>query len=79
MENTLRKHITLPKATYEFLSSYQRQAGLANFSATIEAAADALKQQSLRAAYDEFASDFANSPTMQKEAEGWLNLPMDDK
>jgi hypothetical protein len=47
METTLRKHITLLKSTYQFLEDYQRRQHLPNFSAAIEAAAQALKQQSL--------------------------------
>jgi predicted KAP-like P-loop ATPase len=79
MESTLRKHITLPKSAYDFLEDYQQQKGLPNFSATIEAAVAALKQQSLIAGYEQFATDYATSKDMQKEAESWLELPMEDK
>ncbi len=78
MESTLRKHITLPKSAYDFLLEYQRHRGLANFSATIEAAVEALRQQSLITEYRQFASDYANSEEMQEEAETWLALPMED-
>ena len=78
MESTLRKHITLPKSTYDFLTDYQRRENLSNFSATIEAAAEALKKQSLIAGYEQFAADYAASETMQKEAEAWLDKPMED-
>lgn len=79
MESTSRRHITLPKSTYEFLEDYQRREGLPNFSATIEAAVNALKKQSVVAGYEQFAADYAASKTMQKEADTWLDLPMEDK
>ena len=79
MEPTLRKHITLPKSAYDFLTDYQRREGLANFSATVEAAIDALKRQSLAAGYEQFAADYEASEEMQKEAETWLNLPMEER
>jgi hypothetical protein len=79
MESTLRRHITLPKSTYEFLEEYQRREKLPNFSATIEAAVNALKQQSLIAGYEQFATDYAASKKMQKEAESWLEQPMEEK
>ena len=77
MENTLRKHITLPKATYDFLEAYQEKQGLANFSATVEAAVEALRQQTLVAEYKQFAEDYAASPDMRREAESWLSLPLE--
>jgi hypothetical protein len=79
MESTLRKHITLPRSTYEFLEDYQRREGLPNFSATIEAAVNALRQQNIIAGYDQFAADYAASKNMQKEADAWLDLPMEEK
>lgn len=79
METTLRKHITLPKTVYDFLAEYQRREGLANFSATIEAAVEALKKQSLIAGYEQFAADYAASTAMQQEAETWLKVPMEDR
>lgn len=79
MESTLRKHITLPKSAYEFLEDYQRREGLPNFSASVEAAVNALKQQSLVTGYKQFASDYAASKDMQKEAEDWLEQPMEEK
>jgi hypothetical protein len=79
MESTLRKHITLPKATLDFLEDYQQQQGLPNFSATIEAAANALKKQSVIAGYEQFAADYAVSNDMKKEAEVWLEHPMEEK
>ena len=77
METTLRKHVTLPKATYDFLESYRRKQGLANFSATVEAAAEALKQQTLVGEYKQFADDYTASQEMQREAESWLSLPIE--
>jgi hypothetical protein len=79
MESTLRKHITLPKSAYEFLEDYQRREGLPNFSASVEAAVNALKQQSLVAGYQQFTSDYAASKNMQKEAKDWLEQPMEEK
>lgn len=79
MESTLRKHITLPKSAYEFLEDYQRREGLPNFSASVEAAVNALKRQSLVTGYRQFAADYAGSKEMQKEAEGWLEQPMEEK
>lgn len=79
MESTFRKHITLPKSTYDFLADYQRREGLANFSATIEVAVEALKKQSLIAGYEQFAADYAASEAMQEEAEAWLDRPMEER
>ncbi|MGL4611516.1 MAG: hypothetical protein ACRCYY_17855 [Trueperaceae bacterium] len=79
MESTLRKHITLPKSDYKFLEDYQRREGLPNFSASIEAAVNALKQQSLITGYKQFATDYAASKDMQKEASSWLEQPMEEK
>jgi hypothetical protein len=79
MESTLRKHITLPKSAYEFLENYQQREGLPNFSATIEAAVNALKKQSVIAGYEKFAADYATSKKMQQEAQEWLELPMEDR
>ena len=78
MEPTLRKHITLPKSTYDFLADYQRRENL-SFSATIEAAVEALKKQNLVAGYEQFAEDYAASEEMQKEAAAWLDKPMEDR
>ena len=78
MEPTLRKHITLPKSTYDFLTEYQRREKLSNFSATIEAAVEALKKQSLISGYEQFAADYAASEKMQAEAEAWLDKPMEE-
>ena len=72
MNATLRKHITLSKPICDFLENYQRREGLPNFSATIEAAAKALQQQSLIDGYEQFAVDYAASKEMQKEAKDWL-------
>jgi hypothetical protein len=79
MNNTQRRHIILPTSTLEFLEDYQRRQGLPNFSATIEAAVHALKRQSIIAGYDQFAADYATSKEMQKEADTWLDLPMEEK
>ena len=78
MESTLRKHIVLSKSVNEFLENYQASHNLPNFSATIEAAAKALKQQSLIAGYEQFAKDYAASEAMQREAETWLGQPMEE-
>lgn len=79
METPLRKHITLPKSAYEFLTDYQRREGLATFSATVEAAVEALKKQSLIAGYKQFSADYAASRDMHREAETWLELPMEER
>ncbi len=79
METPLRKHITLPKSAYEFLRDYQRSEGLATFSATVEAAVEALKKQSLVAGYEQFAADYAASRDLQEEAETWLDLPVEER
>jgi hypothetical protein len=78
MESTLRKHITLPESTFKFLSEYQQREGLPNFSATVEAAAKALQRQVLISGYQQFAEDYANSASMQQEAENWLNPSMEE-
>ena len=78
MEQTLRKHIVLPKSTYDFLIEYQNREGLSNFSSTIEAAVEALKRQNRIASYEKFAADYAASEEMQREAETWLNMPMEE-
>ena len=78
MGSTLRKHVVLSRSANEFLESYQASHNLPNFSATIEAAAKALKQQSLIAGYEQFAKDYAASETMQQEAETWLGQPMEE-
>jgi hypothetical protein len=39
----------------------------------------ALKQQSLVTDYKQFASDYAASKDMQKEAENWLEQPTEEK
>ena len=78
METLLRKHITLPKSAYEFLINYQHREGLSTFSATVEAAVEALRKQSLIAGYEQFAADYAASRDLQKEAQSWLELPMEE-
>jgi hypothetical protein len=79
MENTQRRHITLPTSTLEYLEDYQRLKGLPNFSATIEAAVQALKKENLISGYKEFANNYANSKKMQEEAESWLELSMEEQ
>lgn len=78
MESTQRKHIVLSKSVSEFLENYQAAHNLPNFSATIEAAANALRRESLIAGYEQFAKDYAASKAMQKEAEQWLGQPMEE-
>lgn len=78
MDSTLRKHITLPKSVNDFLEHYQQTHNLPNFSATIEAAAEALKKEALIIGYEQFAADYGASPVMQKEAESWLGIPMEE-
>ncbi len=39
---------------------------------------EALKKQDLISGYEQFAADYAASEAMQKEAEAWLNKPMED-
>lgn len=77
MESALRKHITLPKSAYDFLSDYRRREGLSSFSAAVEAAVEALRKQSLIVGYQRYAADYAASKEMQEEAETWLGLPME--
>lgn len=79
MKITLRKHITLSKSVCDFLEDYQHREGLPNFSATIEVAVKALQRQNLIAGYEQFAADFAASQEMQKEAEDWLEQPMEEQ
>ncbi|MEM7736980.1 MAG: hypothetical protein AAF267_14445 [Deinococcota bacterium] len=72
------KHITLAQSTHDFLVDYQHRAGLSNFSATIEAAVDALKKQSRIEGYQQFAADYQVSTKMQQEAEAWLDAPLEE-
>ncbi len=39
---------------------------------------EALKRQNLIAGYEQFATDYAASAEMQREAEVWLDKPMED-
>ena len=78
MTQAHRKHVILPEQTLKFLERYQRQHGLASFSATVEAASLALQQQELRRAYAQYAEDYAGDPLAQAEGEAWLDLPMNE-
>lgn len=78
MTHVHRKHIVMPEDTLSFLENYQRTHNLASFSAVIEAAALALKEQELRRQYAQYAADYTADPQEQAEAEAWLNLPMQD-
>ncbi|GAA5441807.1 hypothetical protein ACFQDE_19990 [Deinococcus caeni] len=79
MTHVHRKHVVMPDDTLTFLETYQRTHNLPSFSAVIEAAALALKEQELRAQYAQYAADYAQNPDEQREAEAWLNLPMGDE
>ena len=78
MTQAHRKHVILPEQTLKFLERYQRQHGLASFSATVEAASLALQQQELRRAYAQYAAEYADDPRAQAEGEAWLDLSMNE-
>lgn len=78
MEPVERRHVTLPVQTIQILERYRRTKGLASFSATIEAAAEALRAQELEASYKAFSADYAQDAAEQLEAEAWLGIPMDE-
>lgn len=51
---------------------------MASFSATIEAAAEALRAQELEASYKAFTAEYEQDSDEQREAEEWLGMPMDE-
>ncbi len=73
-----RRHVTLSPEIVAYLEQYQQAHGLPNFSATVEAAAQALRRFERVQSYEEFARDYAEDPAMQEEAEPWLNAPMEE-
>lgn len=79
MTQTHRKHIVFDPQVMSFLEKYQQRHGLPSFSAAVEAAAHALRQQELRAEYEQFARDYAGNRDAQAEAEAWLGLPMQEQ
>ena len=76
MNESHRKHISLSKEATVFLESYQRTHRLANFSATIERAAQALKRQTMIEGYEQFTLHYADSSELQREAQSWLEIPL---
>ncbi|WP_293914276.1 hypothetical protein [Deinococcus sp.] len=78
MKTTHRKHVLVPDQTIRILEDYQRRHGLTSFSGAVEAAAQALEQQELRAAYTDYTHEYAQNPQAQAEAEKWLGLPMEE-
>lgn len=78
MEPAERRHVTLPAQTITYLENYRRNKGLASFSATIEAAAEALRAQELEASYKAFTAEYEQDSDEQREAEEWLGMPMDE-
>jgi hypothetical protein len=78
MTNAHRKHVVLPPQTVTFLEEYQNRHHLGSFSATIEAAAQALRQQELQREYQQYAHDYAQDAQEQKSADAWLGFPMEE-
>lgn len=70
--------MTLRAETVRFLEAYRRHNGLPSFSATVEAAVDALQALELERAYREFAVGYEQDAEQQREAEAWLDMPMDE-
>lgn len=79
MTQAHRKHVVFDPPIMEFLESYRERHNLPSFSAAVEAAANALQQQELRAGYEQFARDYAADKEAQAEAEVWLGLPMQEQ
>ena len=78
MQPTQRRHVTLKDPTAQFLEQYQRLHKLPHFSASVEAAVEALRRQTLSEGYTAFARDYEASAEMQREAELWLERPMEE-
>ena len=78
MTQTHRKHVVVPQDTLSFLEAYQLKHGLPSFSATIEAAAQALRQQELRQAYEQYSQEYAADSQAQADADAWLDFPMQE-
>ena len=78
MTNAHRKHVVLPPQTVAFLEEYQNRHHLGSFSATIEAAVQALRQQELQKEYQQYALDYAQNPQEQQSADAWLGFPMEE-
>ena len=79
MTQAHRKHVVFDPQVAKFLEDYQTRHRLPSFSAAVEAAAAALREQELKREYDRFARDYAADPTAQAEAEAWLGLPMQEQ
>ena len=79
MIHVQKRHVTLSPEIVAYLEKYQQAHGLPNFSATVEAAAQALQRFERVQSYEEFVRDYTEDPTMQEEAETWLNLPMEER
>lgn len=78
MTQAHRKHVVFDAQVMKFLEDYQTRHQLPSFSAAVEAAAVALRQQELRREYERFAHDYAADAEAQAEAEAWMGLPMQE-
>lgn len=78
MAEAQRKHVVVPVQTLQFLEEYQKKHRLPSFSATIEAAAQALQQSELRLAYEAYAREYEQDEQAQAEAQAWLEFPMQE-
>jgi hypothetical protein len=78
MTNAHRKHVVLPPQTVTFLEEYQSRHHLGSFSATVEAAVQALRQQELQREYQQYALDYARDTQEQQSADAWLGFPMEE-
>ena len=74
MTNAQRKHVLLPAQIAAFLEDYQARHHLGSFSASVEAAARALRQQELEHSYREYAQECTQDAQAQQEAERWLGF-----
>ncbi|WP_157463473.1 hypothetical protein [Deinococcus pimensis] len=79
MTSAHRRHVSLSPEAARFLEEYQHTHDLPNFSATVEAAVEALRRLEIIEGYQAFARDFAADPAMQEEARRWLDIPMDEQ
>lgn len=78
MTQAHRKHVVFDAQVMKFLEDYQTRHQLTSFSAAVEAAAVALRQQELKREYERFSHDYAADAEAQAEAEAWLGLPMQE-
>lgn len=79
MTQAHRKHVVFDAQVMKFLEDYQTRHRLPSFSAAVEAAAAALREQELKREYERFASDYAADAEAQAEAEAWLGLPIQEQ